>query len=146
MDFSVFNPRKSSDGNHIVYTVVGIDRLGRFDICRRYKEFNVLRQTLRERFIGMYVPPIPPKRRNISKNTNDESIESRCFFLNMFIKQLVRCPYLLESEEFQIFTRPPNLTEVDKTLTYLPKLNFRKMLEKITPFYSIMGDISLDQL
>ena len=100
MDYSVYNPRKSAEGNHIVYTVVGIDRKGQFEICRRYKEFNVLRQTLRERFIGMYVPPIPPKRMSINKSTIDHSIESRCFFLNMFIKQLVRCPYLLESEEF----------------------------------------------
>jgi hypothetical protein len=45
----------------------------------------------------MYVPPIPPKKK--MGNTSQEFIEARCFYLNMFFKQLVRCPYLLESEE-----------------------------------------------
>jgi len=57
----------------------------------------------------------------------------------MFFKQLVRCPYLYESEELKLFIRPQ--TDVEKALTYLPKLNNQKLLEKISPFYSVMGDI-----
>ena len=49
-----------------------------------------------------------------------EFIEERCFFLNMFFKQLVRCPYLFESDELKLFIRP--VTTVDKNLTLLPKL------------------------
>mmetsp|Transcript_1929 Transcript_1929/g.2762 ORF Transcript_1929/g.2762 Transcript_1929/m.2762 type:complete len:184 (+) Transcript_1929:1043-1594(+) len=57
----------------------------------------------------------------------------------MFFKQLVRCPYLYESEELSLFIRPQ--TDVEKALTYLPKLNNQKLLEKISPFYSVMGEI-----
>jgi hypothetical protein len=41
--------------------------------------------------------------------------------LNLFIKQLVRCPYLYESQEFKLFVRPH--IELEKALTLLPKLN-----------------------
>ena len=57
----------------------------------------------------------------------------------MFFKQMVRCPYLYESEELKMFLRPS--MDVERALTYLPKLNNQKLLEKVTPFYSIMGDI-----
>lgn len=62
----------------------------------------------------------------------------------MFYKQMVRCPYLLESEELQIFIRPH--MDVERALTYLPKLNPHKFLEKITPYYSMMGEIDNDAL
>ena len=57
----------------------------------------------------------------------------------MFFKQLVRCPYLYESDELKLFIRPH--MDVERALTFLPKLSNQKYLEKITPFYSMMGDI-----
>ena len=36
--------------------------------------------------------------------------------------------------------------EVERALTYLPKLSNQKLLERITPFYSILGDISDEAL
>jgi len=83
--------------SYIVYTVLGEDANGRFEIQRRFKEFYLLRNVLSQRHPGLYVPPVPPKKK--MGNTNQEFIEARCFYLNMFFKQLVRCPYLLESEE-----------------------------------------------
>jgi len=85
----------------------------------------------------MYVPPTPPKKKMGGGNT--DFIEERCFFLNMFFKQMVRCPYLYESEELKIFIRPH--MDVERALTFLPKLSNQKFLERITPFYSIMGNI-----
>jgi hypothetical protein len=32
--------------------------------------------------------------------------QERSFLLNIFIKQLTRCPYLLEAEEFKFFIDP----------------------------------------
>jgi hypothetical protein len=32
--------------------------------------------------------------------------------------------------------------EIERALTYLPKLSNQKILEKISPFYSILGDVS----
>jgi hypothetical protein len=39
-----------------------VDSEGMFEIARRYKEFNLLRTVLVERFPGLYVPPIPHKK------------------------------------------------------------------------------------
>ena len=57
----------------------------------------------------------------------------------MFFKQLVRCPYLYHSEEFKLFTRPA--ADVEKALTFLPKLNNQRYLERIAPFYTVVGDL-----
>jgi len=61
----------------------------------------------------------------------------------MFFKQLVRCPYLLNSEELHLFVRP-SFGDVTRSLTLLPKLNNQKFLERTIQFYSVMGSDSLD--
>ena len=136
------DPQKSAKGDHVVYTVIGEDEHGPFEIQRRYKEFNLLRSTLFQRFPGLYVPPIPGKRK--MNNTNQDFIEERCFYLNMFFKQMVRCPYLYHSDELKLFVRPQQ--DVERALTLLPKLNNQRLFEKISPFYSIMGDIDNSSL
>ena len=83
-NFSVCNPRMAPNKNHIVYTVIGTDKNGRYEIQRRFKEFYLLRQVLRDRNPGMYVPPTPPKKK--MGITRQEFIEARCFYLNMFFK------------------------------------------------------------
>lgn len=66
--FSVCNPRLAQGKNYIIYTVVGEDCHGRFEIHRRFKEFYLLRSVLTQRHPGMYVPPVPPKK--MRGNTN----------------------------------------------------------------------------
>jgi len=55
----------------------------------------VLHESLTERFAGFYVPPIPKKK--AIGNKEKVFLDERCFLLNMFMKQLSRCPYLIES-------------------------------------------------
>ena len=82
--FQVCNPHKPRGADFYQYTVFGVDRLGRFEIFRRYSDFAVLRDLFVDRFPGMYVPPLPPKQ---TLGTNKiEFIEERCFLLNMFIR------------------------------------------------------------
>lgn len=64
-NFSVNYPQKSKSG-HFVYTIFGQDKEGPFEVQRRYKEFNLLRTVLTQRFPGLYVPPIPPKQAVVS--------------------------------------------------------------------------------
>jgi hypothetical protein len=71
-------------------------------------------------------------------------VEERCHLLNMFIKQLVRCPYLLESEELKLFIRPH--IDLEKALTLLPKLSADQILERISRYYSFMGEITESKL
>jgi hypothetical protein len=67
-------------------------------------------------------------------------VEERQYLLNLFIKQLARCPYLVESEEFHLFIRPH--IELEKALTLLPRLNFSQLIERTSKYYTFMGDIS----
>ena len=82
--FQVCNPHRPKGSDYYQYTVLGVDRLGRFEIFRRYSDFAVLRELFADRFPGLYVPPLPPKQ---AFGTNKlEFIDERCFLLNMFIR------------------------------------------------------------
>lgn len=65
-NFCVCDPQKSPSGDYIIYTVIGTDENGDYQIQRRYKEFYLLRTALLQRFSGFYVPPIPGKRKMVS--------------------------------------------------------------------------------
>jgi hypothetical protein len=58
--------KSSGPGKHTVFKVVGADHLGEYEIFRRFREFNLLRTTLHSRFLGVYVPPIPEKKKMVS--------------------------------------------------------------------------------
>ena len=78
-----------------------------------------------------------------TKNENEKAWE-RAHLLNLFLKQIVRCPYLFESEEFHLFIRPH--IALDKALTLLPKLTFEENLARINKYFSLSGEISETQL
>lgn len=55
---------KSSVGvKHHVYKVRGCDQFGEFECFRRYKEFDMFKEWLHARFFGLYLPPMPPKKK-----------------------------------------------------------------------------------
>lgn len=70
-----------------------------------------------------------------------EFIEERCFLLNMFIRQLARCPYLIESEEFYIFVRPTQVN-LQRELSLLPRLSPENLLVRIQYYFSFIGQIT----
>jgi hypothetical protein len=42
--------------------VAGFDNQGPFAVRRRYKDFDLLRRKLAQRWLGIYIPPISGKR------------------------------------------------------------------------------------
>jgi sorting nexin-1/2 len=50
----------------------------------------------------------------IQGNKDNAFVEERCFFLDLFIKEICKLPYLFESSEFQAFIRTPG--DVEKAL------------------------------
>ena len=60
-NFCVYNPEKHKSDDFISYTVIGVDRLGKFEIYRRYSDFWVLREIFIDRWPGLYIPPLPEK-------------------------------------------------------------------------------------
>ena len=81
-----------------------------------------------------------PSKKAIGK-LKPEFIKQRCFLLNLFIRQVARCPYLVESAEFQIFVRPSSASSVQKELSTLPWLSSAERLQRMQGYFTIMGSI-----
>jgi sorting nexin-1/2 len=52
----------------------------------------------------LYVPALPPKK--AVGNKDIRFVIERRYFLERFIKQISRYPFIVNQEEFRIFTRP----------------------------------------
>ena len=113
--FTVTEPVKA--GNHIKYTVTGIDDEGEFKEQRRFREFNALSIVLRHRWPGCYVPAIPDKK--LTGNNDPTFIEDRRQLLDRFMKEIAKFDYIIFSKEFKVFCRGKD--QVDKVLEALPK-------------------------
>ena len=90
-------------GNHVTYTVIGYDNDGPFKGSRRYNDFHSLRACIMARWPGIYIPPIPPKKKIGNKEYG--FIEERRYFLQRFLCKLASQEFILASEEFKIFSR-----------------------------------------
>lgn len=124
--WSVSNPQKMG---HITYTVSGEDKDGKFEGSRRYKDFHSLRQTLVNRWPGVYVPPIPPKQS--VGNKKDKFVANRMHFLDLFMKKIAKIPHLVNSDEFSRFSKPAG--DITATLSALGPINpvdLKERLEK----------------
>jgi len=106
MQITVSEPTEMPNGR-TYYRVIGFDRTGRFETKRRYNDFHALFTTLRERLPGLYIPSLPPKK--FIGNTKSEFLDERSFHLEQFLKKVYKLPYLLESEELEIFGRERNV-------------------------------------
>lgn len=113
---------------HTSYKIKGVDKNGELDICRRYKEFYALRNVMRKRWVGFYIPGIPPKKP--IGNKEDIVVKERWYLLNRFLQEVSKIPHLWESEEMGIFLRPK--MDVEKNLNLLGKMTSEQILERIS--------------
>ena len=123
--FFVSNPIKMGEtsgmikvGSVVKYTVIGVDSEGKFEVQRRYKEFDALHLSLLERWPGCYVPAIPEK--SVIGDKEEAFVEQRRSLLERFMRECGKYEYLIESKEFKIFTRS-TAGEIDTVLSALPK-------------------------
>ena len=79
---------------------------------RRYNEFFKLREVLTQRWPGVPIPVLPPKK--AIGNKEIRFINERRFYLERFLKKISHFPFILNSAEFQIFARPGG--DIDKQL------------------------------
>jgi len=142
--FFVSNPIKMDDksgmismGSVIKYTVTGIDSEGKFEVQRRYKEFDALHLALLDRWPGCYVPAIPEKQ--VTGDKEDAFVEQRRSLLERFMRECGKYEYLIESKEFKIFTRS-TAGEIDTVLKALPKQTPMQILEKYRLNFKITED------
>ena len=118
LDFSVRDPQ--DHGGHIVYVVKGKDSQGEFEIKRRYNEFFLLQQCLQQRWPGILLPQVPPKK--AMGNKDIVFLQERRFYLERFVRKLSQFDFIIDGEEFQVFARPQGL-DVEKSLQRLVKMS-----------------------
>ena len=127
-------------GDYVVYTIKG-DKIDG-ELKRRFSEFFAFYEKLKQRWPGVYVPPISKKQ--IFSNLSLDTLQKRKYQLDRFVRELYKIPYLFESEESQIFFSKNygigTDKELIKTLNKLTGLSKAQMYEnfenKIKPFYS----------
>ena len=74
------------EGNHHEYRIICIhpETKIKVDIKRRFRHFDTLRNALNKKFDGLYIPPLPRKKK--LNKTSEETAQLRTFILDKFIK------------------------------------------------------------
>ena len=121
------NPKKveKTVGSYTAYTMDGTDVTEQ--LTRRYSDFFALYEKLLQRWPGIYIPRIPPKK--ITGNQDPNVIKTRMRLLNRFCLNLSNIDYLYKSEEANIFRN--NIPEVANSINKLPELSFADMLTRM---------------
>ena len=121
------NPQKVEKkvGTYISYTLNGTDITEQ--MSRRYSDFYALYEKLLQRWPGVYVPRIPPKK--ITKNTSRKMIKRRMRLLNRFCLNVSNIYYLYSSDETALFKG--NTPDLANAITKLPDLSTEEYLAKL---------------
>ena len=123
----ISNPQKTEKtiGSYIAYTMDGTDITEK--LTRRYSDFYSLYEKLIQRWPGIYVPRIPPKK--ITGNLDPSAIKTRMRLLNRFCLNLSNIEYLYKSEEAGFFRN--NIPDVSNAINKLPELPLSQILERM---------------
>ena len=108
--------------------VKGRDEQGEFEVKRRYNEFYLLYDCLGKRWPGIVLPQVPPKK--AMGNKDIIFLQERRFYLERFLRKLSQYDFIINGEEFQVFSRPQGL-DVEKSLSRLVKMTSSQMYERI---------------
>ena len=121
------NPKKvdKTVGSYIAYTLDGTDLTEQ--LVRRYSDFFSLYEKLLQRWPGIYIPRIPPKK--ITGNQDPTMIKTRMRLLNRFCLNLSNIDYLYKAEETTIFKN--NIPEVANSINKLPELSYADLLSRM---------------
>ena len=121
------NPKKvdKTVGSYIAYTLDGTDLTEQ--LVRRYSDFFSLYEKLLQRWPGIYIPRIPPKK--ITGNQDPNMIKTRMRLLNRFCLNLSNIDYLYKAEETTIFKN--NIPEVANSINKLPELSYADLLSRM---------------
>lgn len=119
--------QKLTKANYVTYNIKGFDKLGEINILRRYSDFFELRAKLLQNWPGIFVPSIPGKKQ--IGNMKQAFIDARCADLDFFVKQCAKRPYIIYSEEFQVFLRNSS-DNLAKVIENIKPESSEKMLGK----------------
>ena len=115
---------KDTLGKFISYQLKGVDIPD--PVPRRYREFDVLRSKLVDRWPGFYIPPLP--RKKAIGNKSQDTVDTRYFQLNRFCKLVGKHELLYTSPETQAFIS--NTHNVEKAMGQVEKESMQQMLSR----------------
>ena len=118
--------------SYVSYTVSG--KLLSNPVIRRFSDFFSLRQKLVERWPGIYIPNIPPKK--AVGNLDKQLITMRTRVLNLFCYKISQFKSIIQSEEMKVFLM--NNVDANKAIDNLPQLAFGEILVR---YKMAFGDI-----
>ena len=124
--YSVRNPQ--DQGGHIVYDTRGKDSQGEWEGKRRYNEFFILHEALTRRWPGVPIPAIPPKKAVGNKDMT--FVQDRTFYLQRFMRKIARFEFIIESQEFLLFSRPQGM-KVEQAIGKLMPLSTIARYERV---------------
>jgi hypothetical protein len=129
IEVAVSNPTVVSKkvGKHVQYDISGNDKNGNFSCQRRYNAFHELRVKLCDNWPGIFVPPLPEKKK--IGNFDAAFLADRTYWLNSFMQRCAKLPHIFYSEEMQLFIRSSN-ESVTKFLSGVAKESPIKTLAK----------------
>eukprot|EP00828_Plagiopyla_frontata_P045624 TRINITY_DN7855_c0_g1_i2.p1 TRINITY_DN7855_c0_g1~~TRINITY_DN7855_c0_g1_i2.p1 ORF type:complete len:435 (+),score=90.72 TRINITY_DN7855_c0_g1_i2:141-1445(+) len=138
----VCNPqmRKENLRTIIYYNVQGTDKNGSFDVIRCHEDFYVLREIMKIRWAGCYIPRIPPKE---FMNTKIKIVKRRLLGLDAFVKKTAFKEHLYYSEEMQTFLREEG--NVQKKLKSLPTVSDNQLMKKYHEIFPNLVQQSISQ-
>ena len=121
------NPKKveKTVGAYTCYTMDGKDITEQ--LTRRYNDFFSIYEKLVQRWPGVYIPRIPPKK--VTGNMDPSMIKTRMRLLNRFCLNLSKIEYLYNAEETKIFRS--NVPDVSNAINKLPQLSYSEMLTRM---------------
>ena len=121
------NPKKveKTVGSYTCYTMDGKDITEQ--LTRRYNDFFNIYEKLVQRWPGVYIPRIPPKK--VTGNMDPSMIKTRMRLLNRFCLNLSKIEYLYNAEETKIFRS--NVPDVSNAINKLPQLSYSEMLTRM---------------
>ena len=78
-----------------------------FEVQRRFSEFLALREALVQRYVGLLVPPLPPKEMQnvvtMSKTQSDAQTKQRLKILSLFAERLGSLPWVGDDAVLRAF-------------------------------------------
>lgn len=124
--FYITDPTEEKDtvGKFISYQLKGVDIPE--PVPRRYREFDVLRSKLIDRWPGFYVPPLPKKK--AIGNKSQDTVDTRYFQLNRFCKLIGKHELFYASPETKAFIS--NTCNVEKAMGQVEKESTQQMLSR----------------
>ena len=128
-------------GKFVVYDVIGEDKNGSFNCKRRYNAFNELRLKLNQNWPGIFIPPLPEKKK--VGNFDAQFLADRTYWLNSFMVRCSKLPHIFYSEEMQVFLRSAS-GSVTKFLAGIQIDSPSKMLVKFKEHFEDFDEVSFD--